>query len=325
MTSDQDRSTTPTLSVVAPVYREEAVIAKFISRCRAALESLELPNGWELLLVDDGSPDKSMEQMRAAASLDHRIKVVRLSRNFGHQAAITAGVDHARGSAVVLIDSDLQDPPETIAAMVEEWRAGADVVYGVRASRLGESRFKIHTARLFYRLLGRLSDTPLSTDSGDFRLLDQRVVQALRSMREENRYLRGMVSWVGFNQVAVHYARDARTTGRSAYSLGRMLRLAMDGITGFSDRPLQLATQLGSVITATSFGYLVWIIVATIVRPSHSVAGFTSLMCALLFLGGVQLLSIGLLGQYVGRIFREVKRRPLYVVTERVNVDDTAV
>ena len=198
----------PTLSVVAPVYREEEGIDEFLRRCRLALDALELPSGWELILVDDGSPDKSLEHLREAATTDSRLRVVQLSRNFGHQVAITCGLDHAGGDAVVVMDSDLQDPPELISQMVEEWRGGADVVYGVRNSREGESALKVLSARAFYRLLSHLSETPMTLDAGDFRLLDRTVVLALRAMREENRYLRGMVSWLGFRQVPISYARE---------------------------------------------------------------------------------------------------------------------
>jgi polyisoprenyl-phosphate glycosyltransferase len=320
MNESKSAASRVTVSVVAPVYREEASIDEFLARSRAALDQLELPDGWELILVDDGSPDSSIEHIRKAASCDNRIRAVRLSRNFGHQVAVSAGIDYATGDAVVIIDSDLQDPPEIIIKMVEEWRRGAEVVYGVRSSRKGESAFKLLTARTFYRVMSRLSDTPLSNNVGDFRLVDRKVVEVLRSMREENRYLRGMVPWIGFRQIGVEYVREPRFAGRSTYSLPRMLRLALNGVTGFSERPLQLAFQLGGCITLVGFGYLLWIVISVIIGPSHSVAGFASLMCAILFLGGIQLLSIGLLGLYVGRIFREVKQRPLYVVAEVVNV-----
>ena len=320
MTPSEPSNERASISVVAPVYQEEATIGEFLSRCRAVLDSINLPGGWEIILVDDGSSDHSMQRMREAAALDGRIRAIRLSRNFGHQIAISVGIDHASGDAIVIIDSDLQDPPETIARMVEEWKRGAEVVYGVRTSRKGERALKLLTARVFYRSLAYLSETPVSTDTGDFRLLDRKVVEVLRSMREENRYLRGMVPWIGFRQVGVEYAREARFAGESKYSLSKMTRLAMNGVTAFSERPLQVAFQLGACITAASFGYLLWILISVIIGPSHSIAGFASLMCVILFLGGVQLLSVGLLGLYVGRIFREVKRRPLYVIDEVVNV-----
>jgi len=320
MSDIESSASAVTVSLVAPVYREEASIDEFLTRSKVALDTLELPGGWEIILVDDGSPDTSIEHIRKAASLDNRIRAVRLSRNFGHQVAVSAGIDYATGEAVVIIDSDLQDPPEVIVKMVEEWKRGAEVVYGVRSSRQGESAFKRLTAKAFYRVISHLSDTPLSNNVGDFRLIDRKVVEVLRSMREENRYLRGMVPWIGFRQTGVEYVREPRFAGQSAYSLPRMLRLAVNGVTGFSERPLQLAFQLGGCITFVGFCYLLWIVISVIVGPSHSIAGFASLMCAVLFLGGIQLLSIGLLGLYVGRIFREVKQRPLYVVEERVNV-----
>lgn len=310
----------PTLSVVAPVFQEEEGIDEFLRRSCLVLDALELASGWEIVLIDDGSPDKSMEHLREAAMADPRLRVLRLSRNFGHQVAITAGLDHARGDAVILIDSDLQDPPEVIAQMVHEWRNGADVVYGVRTARRGESALKVLSARVFYRLLARLSETPLVVNAGDFRLLDRKVVLALRAMREENRYLRGMVSWLGFRQVPVHYVREARCTGVSAYSLRKMFRLAIDGVTGFSERPLRLAFQLGGLVTLGSLAYLGWVVGTKLVHPSSQIPGYASIMCVLLFLGGVQLISVGLLGEYVGRIYREIKHRPLYVVREHINL-----
>ncbi|MGA2529235.1 MAG: glycosyltransferase family 2 protein [Acidimicrobiales bacterium] len=310
----------PTLSVVAPVYREEETIDEFLRRLRLAIDALELPSSWELILVDDGSPDKSLEHLREAAAADSRVRVVHLSRNFGHQVAITCGLDHAAGDAVVIMDSDLQDPPEVIARMVEEWRAGADVVYGVRNSRDGESTLKVLSARAFYRLLSHLSETPLPVDAGDFRLLDRSVVLALQAMREENRYLRGMVSWLGFRQVPISYARARRHAGTTNYNFRKMLRLAVDGVTGFSERPLRLAFQFGVMVTLASMAYVCWILVARLVHPAGQSAGYASLMCVVLFIGGIQLICVGLLGEYIGRIYREIKRRPLYVVKEAINL-----
>ena len=310
----------PTLSVVAPVYCEEAGIDEFLRRCCLVLDALDLPAGWEMVLVDDGSPDKSLEHLRAAAEADSRLRVVQLSRNFGHQVAITCGLDYAAGDAVVIMDSDLQDPPDVIGRMVEEWRAGADVVYGVRNTRHGESALKVLSARAFYRILSRLSETPMALDAGDFRLLDRSVVLVLRGMREENRYLRGMVSWLGFRQVPVSYARDERHAGSTNYNLRKMVTLAVNGVTGFSERPLRLAFQFGLTVVLVSMGFLCWIIVSKLVHPAGQMAGYASLMCVVLFIGGIQLICVGLLGEYIGRIHREIKRRPLYIVKEAINV-----
>ena len=304
------------ISVVAPVFNEHDVLDAFIRRLLGVLDGLGEPA--EAVLVDDGSTDGSLELLRKMVHDDPRLRVVALSRNFGHQRAITAGLEHARGDAVVVIDADLQDPPEVITEMVQRWREGNRVVYGVRTSRQGERTSKKVTSRWFYRLLSRISDTPVTRDSGDFRLLDRRVVDALLTMPEENRYLRGMVSWVGFRQCAVEYTREPRHAGTTKYTWRRMTGLAIDAITSFSDRPLRLAIQIGSVVTTSAFLYGLWVIIGKIVNPSRAIPGYTSLLIAVLFLGGVQLLTIGILGTYVSRIYRESKRRPLYVVAETI-------
>lgn len=309
------------LSVVCPVYGEELGLWEFYRRTTEALEAIQPKVDHELVFVDDGSPDKSLAILRDLAAEDPRVKVLALSRNFGHQIAVTAGIDHARGDAVVLIDTDLQDPPEVIAELVERWRDGFRVVYGVRTAREGESAFKLLTAKAFYRVVNRLSDVELPLDSGDFRLMDRKVVDALREIREENRYIRGLVSWVGFSQCAVEYRRDARFAGTSKYPLSKMFRFALDGITSFSERPLRLAAQIGGLTTLAGLLLMIWIVASKLVDPTRSLPGFASLMIVVLFLGGVQLLSIGLLGEYVGRIYRETKRRPLYVLEDRLNLD----
>jgi polyisoprenyl-phosphate glycosyltransferase len=303
---------------------EAGGILQFHERVTAALEAIEPPVEHELVLVDDGSTDDSVEIMEKLCADDPRVRLIVLSRNFGHQIAITAGIDHAEGDAVVVMDTDLQDPPEVIAEMVERWREGNKVVYGVRAQRAGESRFKLFTAKVFYRLVNRLSDVDLPLDSGDFRLMDRQVVEALREIREENRYIRGLVSWVGFKQCAVEYERDPRFAGDTKFTFRRMLRFALDGITSFSEKPLRLAVQLGGLTTIAALSLALWITVTKLLRPDTALPGFASLMVVTLFFGGVQLLSIGLLGEYVGRIYREAKRRPLYLVAERQNFDGAA-
>ncbi len=309
----------PLVSVVAPVYCEERVVGEFYQRAKRALESLAPPVRHEVVFVNDGSTDGSLAALLAIAARDPCVRVVDLSRNFGHQLAITAGIDHAAGDAVVVLDADLQDPPEVIAEMVHLWRDGNQVVYGVRRARHGESAFKRVTAALFYRLLSRLSDVRVPLDSGDFRLMDRAVVDVLSELREESRYIRGLVSWVGFRQCPLPYDRDARFAGKTKFGLGRMISFALDGISSFSDKPRRVGGHLGMLVTARALLGMVWVIVGKLIDPSRSIAGWASVMVALLFLGGVQLLSIGLLGEYVGRIFRQTKDRPLYVVARRVN------
>jgi dolichol-phosphate mannosyltransferase len=302
------------LSVVAPVYNEEGTVEEFYSRVCAALEGLR----FELVLVDDGSGDASAEILDRLADGDPRVQVISLSRNFGHQTALTAGLDHARGDAVAMLDADLQDPPELIPRMLDRWRAGCDVVYAVREEREGESRFKLATARWFYKLFDKLAQVDLEHNSGDFRLLDRRALDALLSMRERNRFLRGMTVWVGYTQAAVPYNRDPRYAGETKYTLSKMLKFSLDAISSFSHRPLQLATLLGFMISTLAF---VAIPVVIGLRLAHSyLPGFGTLTIAVLLLGGIQLIAIGITGEYVGRIYDEVKGRPLYLVRSRRNV-----
>ena len=302
------------LSIVAPMLDEEGTARVFYARVRAAVDGLP----WELVVVDDGSTDKTPEILGEIAREDSRVRVVSLSRNFGHQTAITAGLDHAGGNVVVMIDADLQDPPELIASMLDHWRAGSDVVYATRTDRTGESKFKLKTAEWFYRIMGRLSDVPLAANAGDFRLLDRRALDALLTMRERNRYLRGMTSWVGFTQTALPYSRAARHAGTTKYPIRKMLRFALDAIASFSNVPLQIATVAGFVFAMLAF---LAIPVAIVFRIfGEFVPGVTTTVVAVLLLGGIQLMAIGMIGEYVGRIYDEVKRRPLYVVRERTNL-----
>jgi dolichol-phosphate mannosyltransferase len=305
------------LSVVAPVYNEEATIAEFYSRVCSALEGLP----FELVLVDDGSSDNSPEQLNRMATHDPRVRVVYLSRNFGHQTALTAGLDHARGDAVVMLDADLQDPPEVIPEMLSHWRAGCDVVYAVRDQRPGESRFKLATAKWFYSLFDKLAQVELQHNSGDFRLLDRIALNALLSMRERNRFLRGMTVWVGYRQAAVQYHRDPRYAGETKYTVSKMLRFSLDAISSFSHRPLQLATLLGFIISTLAFIAIPVVIVLRIL--GSYLPGFGSITIAVLLLGGIQLIAIGIIGEYVGRIYDEVKGRPLYLVRSRMNIADS--
>ena len=293
---------------------EEGTARVFYERVRAAVDGLP----WELIVVDDGSTDETPQILAEIAREDSRVRIISLSRNFGHQTAITAGLDHAAGNVVVMIDADLQDPPELIASMLDHWRAGSDVVYATRTDRTGESKFKLKTAEWFYRIMGRLSDVPLAANAGDFRLLDRRALDALLTMRERNRYLRGMTSWVGFTQTALPYSRAARHAGATKYPIRKMVRFALDAIASFSNVPLQIATVAGFAFAMLAF---LAIPVAIVFRIFGAfVPGVTTTVVAVLLLGGIQLMAIGMIGEYVGRIYDEVKRRPLYVVRERTNV-----
>jgi glycosyltransferase involved in cell wall biosynthesis len=308
------------LSVVAPMYNEEATAAAFCERVFAALEGIPL----ELVLVDDGSSDGTAKIVDDLAASDPRVRVVRLSRNFGHQTAITAGLDHASGDAVVMIDADLQDPPEVINDLLAKWREGVDVVYAVRRRREGETRFKLATASVFYRLMSRVSSIELAPDAGDFRLMSRQALDGLLSMRERSRYLRGMTVWVGFTQAAVPYQRDARYAGETKYTLRRMLAFSLDAISSFSHLPLQAATVLGFLFSFIAF--LAIPVVLGLKLADSYLPGFSTITIVILLLGGMNLIAVGIIGEYVGRIYDEVKRRPLYLVRERRNLrEDDAV
>ena len=306
-------------SLVLPVFNEEETLPALFDRLCALLARLD--GEGEVILVDDGSTDGSYPLMVELASRDDRFKLLQLSRNFGHQVAITAGLDVAAGDAVIVMDADLQDPPEVILGLVDRWREGYDVVYGVRGERAGESRFKVLTAAAFYRLLRKLSNVEIPADVGDFRLIDRRVVDVYRSMPEHDRYVRGMISWIGFNQTGVAYERDGRAAGATKYPLRKMLHFAADGIVSFSNAPLRLALGLGFVVSAASFvyGFVAILLKAT---GAFTVPGWTSIIIVTSFLGGVQLMVLGVVGEYVGRIYVEAKRRPLYVVNRSVGFGD---
>ena len=303
------------VSVVAPMHDEVGTVEAFHARVASALEG----ERWELVVVDDGSRDGTGEALERLAGADERVRVVALSRSFGHQAALTAGLEHARGDAVVMMDGDLQDPPEVIPAMLARWRGGTDVVYAVRSQRAGESAFKLATARWFYRLFRRLTEVDLVPDSGDFRLMGRRALDALLAMPERNRFLRGMSVWVGFSQTAVTFERAPRTAGRTKYTLSRMLRFSFDAITSFSNRPLQWATLLGFACSMLAFLAIPLTIVARYANIYER--GVPTTIVIILLLGGIQLITVGIIGEYVGRIYDEVKHRPLYVVRERINVE----
>jgi len=302
-----------TYSIIAPIYNEKENLPELYRRVKEVMESTH--ESWELILVDDGSTDGSTEMIRELAKGDKCVRPIIFARNFGHQIAITAGWDYARGDAVVIIDADLQDPPELILEMAKKWKEGYEVVYAVRAEREGESWFKLWTASLFYRIIYRITDVKIPLDTGDFRLMDRKVVNVLKQMRERHRFPRGMSAWVGFKQIGVDYKRAARTAGETKYPFRKMFRLALNAITSFSYLPLQVATFFG--FAAAGIAILAMPVVIYL-RASGSQAFFgqATTLLAVLFLGGVQLISLGILGEYVGRLYDEAKGRPLYIVRE---------
>jgi polyisoprenyl-phosphate glycosyltransferase len=309
----------PELSLVIPIYNEEAIIDELERRLVAILGNIPtIGDAWEVVLVNDGSRDNSLDLLRGVAARDPRFKVLSFSRNFGHQMAITAGVDRANGQAVIVMDADLQDPPEVIHEMVAKWRDGFDVVYGVRRSRKGETIFKKATAAIYYRVLRAMLGIEIPVDAGDFRLMNRPVVLALRALRERHRFVRGMVAWVGFRQSAVKYDREARFAGETKYPFRKMIRFAVDGITSFSVMPLRIATWLGSLAGAIAVIAGLWTVYQRFFAAGV-VPGWTTIMILVAFGTSAQLLMTGILGEYVGRIYEELKRRPLYITSEEIN------
>jgi glycosyltransferase involved in cell wall biosynthesis len=310
---------TPTYSLVVPAFNEEGVIAELAARLAAVMDALD--EEAEAILVDDGSTDRTFELMREAAEADPRFRVVRLSRNFGHQVALTAGVDASAGDAVVVLDADLQDPPEVVLQLAARWREGFDVVYAVRDVRDGETPFKRVTAAAFYRAFNRISEVKVPLDVGDFRLVDRRVLDVFTRMRESNRFVRGMFSWVGLRQTGVLYRRSERFAGETHYPLRKMLRFAMTGVISFSSAPLRVALNLGFLVSGLSFALAGWSVVVKL-AGFYNVPGWTSIVVVMTLLGGIQLIVLGVIGEYIGDIHVEVKRRPLYVVDELENFDE---
>lgn len=303
----------PTYTIIAPVFNEVESLDILYERISQVMDTTGEP--WELVLVDDGSTDGSTDKMRILAQKDNRVRPVIFARNFGHQIAVTAGLDYARGDAVVIIDADLQDPPEVILDLIAKWREGFEVVYAVRTERVGETWFKKFTASLFYRLIFRITDVKIPLDTGDFRLLDRKVVDVMCSMRERHRFLRGMAAWVGFTQTGVGYKREARFAGATKYPFKKMFKLALNAITGFSYFPLQLATYVGFIAAGISAIAIPLVVIARLMGNGTFLGQATTLI-AVLFLGGVQLICLGILGEYIGRIYDEVKGRPLYIVSQ---------
>lgn len=309
----------PRYSIVAPIYNEEGNIALLYERIRTVMESLDEP--WELILVNDGSRDRSPEMITELAERDARIKVLHFARNFGHQIAVTAGIDFASGDAVILIDADLQDPPELILKMIEQWKAGYEVVYAIREERKGESWFKLFSAKLFYRLIYRITDVNIPVDTGDFRLMDRAVAQVLKDMREHNRFIRGMTSWAGFKQTGVYYVREARHAGETKYPLRKMIRFALDAITSFSYFPLQIMIYVSLVLGVLA---LIAIPVVAVLRLSLGVeflGGQATTIILVLLMSSFQLFFLFILGQYLARIYDEARNRPLYVVARKIGFE----
>jgi dolichol-phosphate mannosyltransferase len=309
----------PTYSLVVPAYNEEGVIEELVTHLTSVMDALD--GDAEAILVDDGSRDRTYQLMQRAARGDPRFRLVRLSRNFGHQIALTAGVDLASGDAVIVMDADLQDPPEVVLELAKSWREGYDVVYAVREERVGETRFKRATASWFYRGFNRISEVKVPLDVGDFRLVDRRALDVFNQMRESNRFVRGMFSWIGLNQTGVAYTRHERFAGETKYPLRKMLRFATTGVISFSSAPLRAALNLGFFVSLVSFALGIWSVIVKI-SGLYEVPGWTSIVVVTTFIGGIQLIVLGVIGEYIGDIHDEVKRRPLYVVNEIENFTD---
>jgi dolichol-phosphate mannosyltransferase len=301
----------PVYSFVLPIFNEEAVLPVLFDRLEAVLDSLDGPS--EVIFVDDGSTDASVALLTQRVSEDSRFRYIGLSRNFGQQIAMTAGLDAASGEAIILMDGDLQDPPELIFQMVEKWREGFDIVYAQRKSRAGESRFKLMTSSLFYKMMSKLAAIDLPQNVGDFRLIDRKALDAFRSMREQDRFVRGMFTWVGFRQTAIEFERAERAAGETKWPVGKLVKLAVSGLVSFSDAPLRLALWLGLSVSTTAIIYGLYVFIERLLSQQY-VPGWASTMFVVAFLGGANMMLTGIMGLYVGRIYSEVKRRPLYIV-----------
>ncbi len=300
------------ISVVVPCYNEEEVIEELRRRLKAVLDRLNIP--YEIILIDDGSKDRTWSMMQAMAAGDATFKVIKLSRNYGHQTALTCGLDQARGEVILIIDADLQDPPELLPAMLEKWREGYDVIYGQRTERAGESASKRFFAYSFYRVIAQVTKVYIPADTGDFRLLDRRALEGLQSLREKHRFVRGMVSWIGFNQTALPYSRPERFAGETKYPFKKSFVLALDAITSFSYAPLRVAVYAGVGVSAAAVAYIFLILYLYLI--GRNLPGYTSMMATILLLGGIQLIVLGIMGEYIGRIFEQGQNRPLYLVEE---------
>ena len=309
--------TTPELSIIVPLYNEELGVEEMCNRLTRVLDSASFD--YEIVMVNDGSTDNTLALAESICNSDNRIKLISFSRNFGHQVAISAGMDKSEGNAVVVIDADLQDPPEVILEMIDKWREGYEVVYGVRKKRNGESFFKLLTAAVFYRLLKRMTSINIPVDTGDFRLIDRRALDQFNKMHERDRFVRGMISWIGFRQTEVKYVRHERYAGETKYPFKKMLKFAIDGMLSFSQIPLRLSSLFGFLSASVSFIFMLYGLTVKYYSPENAVPGWASLFSAVLFIGGVQLICIGVLGEYIGRIYEEIKKRPLYIIEKEIN------
>lgn len=307
------------VSVVIPMYYEEKVAEECYKRVKDNLEKLEKYD-YEIVFINDGSRDKTLEILEKIAHQDSKIKVISFSRNFGHQAAVTAGLKHVTGDAIIIIDADLQDPPECIPEMIKLWEEGNEVIYGKRKSRKGESLFKLFTAKMFYKTLNALSDVEIPKDTGDFRLVDRKVVDTINSLPEHNKFLRGLFSWVGYKQIPFEYERKERFAGETKYPLKKMLKLAADGIISFSTKPLKIMGALGITSIIISIILLIYALISYALKLNHLSAGWTSTMVAITFFAGVQLTSIWIMSEYIGRIYDETKQRPQYIIDKKINL-----
>lgn len=308
------------ISFVIPMYYEEEVADECYRRVKKVCDSLKDKYDYEIIFVNDGSKDKTLSILEKIAEEDKNVKVISFSRNFGHQAAVTAGLKYVTGDAIIIMDADLQDPPELVPDMLKKWEEGYEVIYGKRKSREGESHFKLFTAKAFYDTLNKLSDVEIPKNTGDFRLVDKKVVDVINSLPEHNKFLRGLFSWVGFNQYAYEYERKERFAGKTKYPLKKMLKLASDGIIGFSTKPLKIVGVLGIFSVFVSIVILIYAIVSYANKLNNLVPGWTSIMCTMTFLGGMILISLWMIGEYIGRIYDEAKGRPQYIVKKTINV-----
>ena len=308
------------ISLVVPMYNEEVLVQECYQRVSKILKGIE-NYSYEIIYINDGSTDKTIELLQNIAYEDKNVKIISFSRNFGHQCAVTAGLKHVTGDAIVIIDADLQDPPELIPDMLKLWEEGNEVIYGKRKTRYGESKFKLLTAKMFYNTLNLLSDVEIPKDTGDFRLVDRKVVDVVNALPEHNKFLRGLFSWVGFKQKAFEYKRNERIAGKTKYPLSKMFKLGIDGIIGFSTKPLKLFGGLGSLSVAVSFIILIYSILSYIFKWNNLTPGWTSLMITITFLGGVILISLWMIGEYIGRIYDESKDRPQYIIDKKINID----
>ncbi|HOL91888.1 MAG TPA: glycosyltransferase family 2 protein [Clostridiales bacterium] len=306
-------------SVIVPLYNEEAVVQDSYKRIREVMDTTG--ESYEIIFINDGSKDSTYQKVREILKKDKNVKLISFSRNFGHQSAITAGMDYCTGQAVIVIDADLQDPPEVMLKMIEKWKEGYEVVYGKRIKRKGETLFKKATAKIFYRILSKTTDVEIPIDTGDFRLIDRKVCDALKAMPERNRYVRGLISWLGFRQTGVEFVREKRLAGETKYSMKKMFKLAWDGITAFSNAPLKLATYIGVSISAVSFLYLLVVICQKLFTDT-TVQGWASLVAISLFFNGVILIVLGIIGEYIRRIYDEAKGRPIYIISEKIGFDE---